>query len=39
MLAEAISQEFQEIQTREKAQAQVSILNFVQLPLLFACCG
>lgn len=28
MLAEALSQERQEIQTREKAQAQVSIFNF-----------
>lgn len=29
MLAEALSQEHQEIQTREKAQAQVSIFNSV----------
>lgn len=29
MLAEALSQECQEIQTREKAQTQVSIVNFV----------
>lgn len=29
MLAEALSQERQEIQTREKAQTQVSIVNFV----------
>lgn len=35
MLAEVIAQEFQEIQTREKTQAQVSILNFFQLPFLF----
>lgn len=31
MLAEALSQERQEIQTREKAQAQVSVCNCVNV--------
>lgn len=39
MLAEALSQERQEIQTREKAQAQVCIFNRGWMSLRFMCRG